>query len=1147
MKKAVGLSSLLTLFIVFSSNALLAQTIADSIVDYSTSGTQGEKGWYYGWYNKTQDDLNDGTGYEEDDFIEFVNDGSNVRPDPWDPTVLDSNAWNGTNWRLDAAEAPWTFLERERAHPNAENSDPPEEHWPIRRYLSSEDLGQIFVTWHLRSTNLNCGDGTGGHLFHNGEEIDSFVIGGTDGVGVTRTLMITLNNGDTLDLALTPEDVTGSRTAGCDSAAFWLRVSHDALDSDGDGIPDLIIGGESDNCPSISNADQANADGDAHGDVCDNCPNNTNDDQSDFDGNGLGDECDAAPIADSVTDWSSNGEQGSNFWFYGYYNRTKDELDNGVAEYDEEDFIEFKNDGTGTLSTVQLPRTGINPDEDINHWNGNGWDFEGNPPWTFIGATNGHPNGSNQEEVHYAIRRWVANDSDSVDVKIYLRKLNENGGGTGIILYHNGEEQARLNVAGNDMVGKELELSIDIDDGDTLDLALTSEDYDPITGEGNGNFGDGSDTSAFGMTISEEGDRDLDGINNSQDNCPDIENADQANSDEDGLGDVCDNCPDVANPDQADLNGDGLGDMCGDIDDDTVVDAIDNCLTVPNPDQSNSDADSFGDECDNCMAVDNPDQADFDGNGKGDVCDEKIASSIHDWSLTGTQGELDWYYGYYNHTLNAGADYDEDLFIEFINDGSNVRPDPWDNLAPDTNAWNGNNWRLGAQNAPWTFLDREASHPNGTNSAPNEEHWTIRRWTSSLSGEYYIVWHTRKQNANGTGVTGKLFHNSVLLSSATIAGGDTAGVKRAVRVTLSEGDIIDLALTPEGVGGDLSDGSDGSFNWFYVDDEAPTNIPIDIELLADAQADWSTVGTQGENNWHYGYYDQLLDIEEGDSTYQADDFIPFLNDDSLVVSADPEFGAWKDSPNHWDGNKWDLLFNAAPVNHGPWTELTRTNGHPAAFGQGAEELHWAVRRWVSTFSGTILVEGSFQTNENGDGIIGRIYHNDVEIFAGLSDGFAANFSVLVEVAEGDTIDFCGDADGPGNLATGGPAAVSGGSDGYTNRITIYSSSDGNGNTGGGDEFRRGDTDGNGAIEITDPINNLSFQFLGTFTPPCLDAADFDDNGKVEITDPIASLSHQFLGTAPPAPPGKDTCGVDPTEDAPDVGGELGCENPHESC
>ncbi len=104
-----------------------------------------------------------------------------------------------------------------------------------------------------------------------------------------------------------------------------------------------------------------------------------------------------------------------------------------------------------------------------------------------------------------------------------------------------------------------------------------------------------------------------------------------------------------------------------------------------------------------------------------------------------------------------------------------------------------------------------------------------------------------------------------------------------------------------------------------------------------------------------------------------------------------------------------------------------------------------------------------------------------------------------------------------------------------------------GPTDTGSFFRRGDADGNGALEITDPINNLSFQFLGTFTPPCMDAADFDDNGKVEITDPIANLSHQFLGTAPPAPPGKDTCGPDPTADDDSVGGDLGCLNPPTNC
>ena len=40
-----------------------------------------------------------------------------------------------------------------------------------------------------------------------------------------------------------------------------------ALDADGDGVPDT-----SDNCPDVSNPDQADTDGDAVGDACDDCP-----------------------------------------------------------------------------------------------------------------------------------------------------------------------------------------------------------------------------------------------------------------------------------------------------------------------------------------------------------------------------------------------------------------------------------------------------------------------------------------------------------------------------------------------------------------------------------------------------------------------------------------------------------------------------------------------------------------------------------------------------------------------------------------------------------------------------------------------------------------------------------------------------------
>ena len=68
-------------------------------------------------------------------------------------------------------------------------------------------------------------------------------------------------------------------------------------------------------------------------------------------------------------------------------------------------------------------------------------------------------------------------------------------------------------------------------------------------------------------------DNDLDGVSNSQDNCPAVPNPDQADADGDGVGDACDNCLGLANPDQADADGDGAGDACDVCPDDPT----DNC------------------------------------------------------------------------------------------------------------------------------------------------------------------------------------------------------------------------------------------------------------------------------------------------------------------------------------------------------------------------------------------------------------------------------------------------------------------------------------------------------------------------------------------------------------------------------------------
>lgn len=79
-------------------------------------------------------------------------------------------------------------------------------------------------------------------------------------------------------------------------------------------------------------------------------------------------------------------------------------------------------------------------------------------------------------------------------------------------------------------------------------------------------------------------------------------------------------------------------------------------------------------------------------------------------------------------------------------------------------------------------------------------------------------------------------------------------------------------------------------------------------------------------------------------------------------------------------------------------------------------------------------------------------------------------------------------------------------------------------------FRRGDTDGNGSLEITDAVALLGYLFLGGAEPRCPDASDADDNGAREITDAVVILGYLFLGGTEPAAPGPRVCGGDSTDD-----------------
>jgi len=85
-----------------------------------------------------------------------------------------------------------------------------------------------------------------------------------------------------------------------------------------------------------------------------------------------------------------------------------------------------------------------------------------------------------------------------------------------------------------------------------------------------------------------------------------------------------------------------------------------------------------------------------------------------------------------------------------------------------------------------------------------------------------------------------------------------------------------------------------------------------------------------------------------------------------------------------------------------------------------------------------------------------------------------------------------------------------------------------------DAFIRGDFNGDGRLNIADAMKLLSWLFLESSVPDCLDAGDVDDDGRIDIGDPMALLSLLFLQPGRPPSP-YPAPGPDPTPDG------LGCD------
>ena len=254
-------------------------------------------------------------------------------------------------------------------------------------------------------------------------------------------------------------DATGDR---CD------RCAHDPLDdTDRDGLC-----ADADNCPALANAAQADADGDGVGDACDNCPSISNAAQADPDGDRVGDACDNCPDVANASQSDQDGDQ------------------------------------IGDLCDP-CPGDPVNdPDNDGR------CAAKDNCPFS--------PNPGQEDSDHDG-------DGDACD---------------------NCPSVANATQGDQDADGI----------GDLCDNCFTR--FNPAQADVDGDHrGDACDNCP-GIANALQNDLDRDGVGDVCDNCPAASNGTQADADADALGDACDNCPSAANTDQADANHDGSGDAC---------------------------------------------------------------------------------------------------------------------------------------------------------------------------------------------------------------------------------------------------------------------------------------------------------------------------------------------------------------------------------------------------------------------------------------------------------------------------------------------------------------------------------------------------------------------------------------------------------
>jgi hypothetical protein len=132
-----------------------------------------------------------------------------------------------------------------------------------------------------------------------------------------------------------------------------------------------------------------------------------------------------------------------------------------------------------------------------------------------------------------------------------------------------------------------------------------------------------------------------------------------------------------------------------------------------------------------------------------------------------------------------------------------------------------------------------------------------------------------------------------------------------------------------------------------------------------------------------------------------------------------------------------------------------------------------------------------------------------------SEGLGSATTLENSDAIGVGLDFIGDLDGDGvgDLAVGARGDDDGGTDRGAVWILFLSAHSLPLRIAGEIEFRSGDANGDGALNISDPIQTIGHLFDRDIRLACERAADVDDSGFVSLLDALALLEHLFLGSA----------------------------------